>query len=415
MLALPGGSVAAGGKRQAEAEQESGFHHKIAFCENTLFPNEAGNFFFLKRNNYIVPIYKTSIAMNDNEYYELLKHVVKLASELTLSDLYRVPADCPFLPKEARERIVQKETFYEKNLQLKMEVSQFLNGCYDKNDYDIAFWIINKWGGINKFKKNDDNKQKIESFFKGLPAGNANLERISSLSKVASFTSPLEYFIYDSRVAYSLNWLLLKSGVKSGFFKKPQGLNKRLNHIPIETVIMKTVGTDIVYHKDQETYSFYNQLILRLFQDIKKRGIKYQYPFEIEMLLFQAAPSVIYEEIKKQYSVELEEKDALPSISYTKAQGPTEDLEIDLTYRNTNGRALIYPRYLSDKIKNTQRYGKVYLQIDGQEILIKHRDPDYQCFRQSEINNWAKQKEEKGTLKDTDSVSAILLFTIEGK
>lgn len=354
--------------------------------------------------------------MNDNEYDKLLNLVVDLTSQLNLPNCYKASVDCPFLPKEARERIVQKETVYEKNLQLKMEVSQFLNGCYDKNDYDIAFWIINKWGGINKFKKNDDNKQKIESFFKGLPAGNANLERISSLSKVASFTSPLEYFIYDSRVAYSLNWLLLKSGVKSGFFKKPQGLNKKLNHIPIETVIMKEVGPDIIYHNDQFTYSFYNQLILRLFQDIKTRGIKYQYPFEIEMLLFQAAPSILYEEIKKQYSVELEEKDSLPSISDTKALSPTDDIEVGLTYRNTNGRALIYPRYLSEKIQNNRKAGgKIYLQIDGQEILIKHRNPDYQCFRQREINNWAKQKEEKGTLKDGDSVSAMLIFTIEGK
>ncbi|MGP9668408.1 hypothetical protein ACT3TV_09865, partial [Psychrobacter sp. AOP31-A1-22] len=37
-----------------------------------------------------------------------------------------------------------------------------------------------------------------------------NFETISSLSKVASFLDPEKYFIYDARVAYSLNWLILK-------------------------------------------------------------------------------------------------------------------------------------------------------------------------------------------------------------
>ena len=63
--------------------------------------------------------------MNDNEYDKLLNLVVDLTSQLNLPNCYKAPVDCPFLPKEARERIVQKETVYEKNLQLKWKFLNF--------------------------------------------------------------------------------------------------------------------------------------------------------------------------------------------------------------------------------------------------------------------------------------------------
>ncbi len=86
--------------------------------------------------------------------------------------------------------------------------------------------------------------------------------------------------------------------------------------------------------------------------------------------------------------------------------------EVNLKYSNKNGRALIYSKKLSEAIHECwNKGGEVVLALqDEDKILIKHREPDYTCFRQKEINTWAKNKEQSGGLKEGDTVAAILYF-----
>lgn len=242
--------------------------------------------------------------MDDHIYLELLSNVQKLLEEPTfkkLKESYRAPVECPFLSDEAKKKIADKNTTYEQNLVLRKEVSKIMKGKFNVKDYDLAFWIINTWGGIPQFRKNDTNKERLRRFFDDLKEGHTSLDRISSLSKVASFAYPSKYFVYDSRVAYSLDWLLLKSGARDGFFRKPAGRNTRLNRFNIHRIIENKIGKGDHFVNACQTYAAYNNLILKLFMDLRKNK-KLRYPFEVEMLLFLAAPLNIFEEIQQVYS-----------------------------------------------------------------------------------------------------------------
>lgn len=86
---------------------------------------------------------------------------------------------------------------------------------------------------------------------------------------------------------------------------------------------------------------------------------------------------------------------------------------VNLIYRQSTSRQLIYPAELKDTIRNCWlNGGHVILVLDDDEILIKQKDNDYQCFRQAEINKWAKQKEESREIHDNMEISAtIKLYT----
>lgn len=104
-------------------------------------------------------------------------------------------------------------------------------------------------------------------------------------------------------------------------------------------------------------------------------------------------------------------------INHNETQGVIDNddncrLSLQLTYRHIgNTRQLIYPREYFKQIHDCWREGrKVIIIIDEQEFEIKRREKDYQCFRQKEINTWAKLKEEQNSLHDNDIICAELLF-----
>jgi hypothetical protein len=105
-------------------------------------------------------------------------------------------------------RLLPKGNAFENNIALKTSLKSHLR-C---NGYSMEYWIIQKWGGIQGFKKNSKNDHKITKLYEQLDKGSFSrniFEVISSLSKIASFANPSEYAIYDSRALFSLNWLLL--------------------------------------------------------------------------------------------------------------------------------------------------------------------------------------------------------------
>lgn len=109
-----------------------------------------------------------------------------------------------------------------------------------------------------------------------------------------------------------------------------------------------------------------------------------------------ASPSPVKTIVKK----EITTSNAVPDLS----------IPLLLTYKvNRNGRQLVYPKEYSQRIYDCwKRNGKVNLIINDQEFSIKPKVRDYRCFRQKEINMWAKQKENNGTLHNKDSIKAIL-------
>ena len=62
---------------------------------------------------------------------------------------------------------------YEKEIYLKRSLGKKL-----KEDYlDTAYWIIQKWGGIQSFKKNQKNDERLNRFKDKLDGGNLALTK----------------------------------------------------------------------------------------------------------------------------------------------------------------------------------------------------------------------------------------------
>jgi hypothetical protein len=137
------------------------------------------------------------------------------------------------LPSEVVHFLPMSNAF-QNNIALKNSLRSHLK-C---SGYSMEYWVIQKWGGIQGFKKNDKNDQRIAELYDKLDKGHLSRDLfgcISSLSKVASFFNPSEYAIYDSRAIFSLNWLLLKSGATDSFFPVPAGRNIEITKYDIET------------------------------------------------------------------------------------------------------------------------------------------------------------------------------------
>jgi hypothetical protein len=177
------------------------------------------------------------------------------------------------------------------------------------NGYSMEYWIIQKWGGIQGFKKNKKNDIKITELYEQLDKGSFSrniFEVISSLSKIASFLNPSEYAIYDSRAIFSLNWLLLKSGAIDSFFPIPAARNTEIAKYNIETIIRLKCGEKSGLFLDNKTAYFeycnlLKKLSLEIWDDATRRGM----PFYLEMLLFILGPREIVGDIKKSTSIEI--------------------------------------------------------------------------------------------------------------
>ncbi len=191
-------------------------------------------------------------------------------------------------------------TSYEKNIYLKENLKDELK----TNDLKIYYWIVQVWGGIGSFKKNDKNDSKINVFKKQLNDNKMTKETfatISSLSKIASFLNPNSYAIYDARAIYSLNWLLFNFTDRSVLFPQPKGRNSKLAQYDLET-IFRLSKRDIRYIGYSKAYFEYCELLKYLSKIIFEE----ENPYKIEMLLFYIAPEIIIECIKSKTHIKIE-------------------------------------------------------------------------------------------------------------
>ncbi|GFO61296.1 hypothetical protein GMST_36210 [Geomonas silvestris] len=181
-----------------------------------------------------------------------------------------------------------------------------LKGCLKthlkKPEYCIEYWIIQKWGGIQGFKKNDKNDQRIAELYKRLEKGVLTKDLfgcISSLSKIASFLNPKHYAIYDSRAIFSLNWLLLKAGARNNFFPVPAGRNNEIAKYDIETILRLKCGDRRDLLLDHKTAYFeYCELLKEISAEVWDDVDRQTMPFYLEMLLFILGPQEIVADIK---------------------------------------------------------------------------------------------------------------------
>lgn len=119
---------------------------------------------------------------------------------------------------------------YEKELRLKEIVGQKLNETLKSNAElfnKLCLWVIKDWGGIITANDNDT-LDLIKEFLK---QEKPSFNRIASSSKVGAYLFPDRNVIYDSRVAYSLNWIILSENAGQYYFPIPEGRNSKMSPV----------------------------------------------------------------------------------------------------------------------------------------------------------------------------------------
>jgi|TARA_B110000240_G_scaffold188167_1_gene226654 hypothetical protein len=214
-----------------------------------------------------------------------------------------------FSSKETEQLSTDKNPF-DQNVRLKWILSEKYKTNTEQNFID--FWIVNNWGGIRGFKPNERNIEKVRRFKKQLEKRKLSLDcfsTISSLSKIASFIDPENFVIYDSRVIYTLNWLILtcenQNGFKKKYFPMPSGRNKIIANFDMNTIvnishISEYVENTELYVSQQNAYFEFCNFIKTNTELIYGENSK---PYELEMLLFTLADKEIFEDLKERIKI----------------------------------------------------------------------------------------------------------------
>lgn len=211
---------------------------------------------------------------------------------------------------------------YQKEIQLKKIVGQKLNESLQSNSelFDkLCLWVIKDWGGITT-AKDIDTIVLIKDF---LRKDKPNFKRIASSSKVGAYLYPNKNVIYDSRVAYSLNWIILSENASQKYFPIPEGRNSKMSAFDLNVLIrLKNISnyhiTDVkhldhrlfikkaddkIYIDKKEAYFQLNHLIKEINQRLWKGDKeKEENLYYTEMLLFSIADREIFMDITKKYS-----------------------------------------------------------------------------------------------------------------
>lgn len=221
--------------------------------------------------------------------------------KINLKDLYQWT-----FPQEPPINMPKNLSDYEKNIYLKENLYKQLqknetNGD-NENFLKLSYWIVKKWGNLN-LQENKKNNAKIRNFIHKIKSLNNRLlksefETISSLSKIASFYSPQNFAIYDSRAIYSLNWIIFKHNLETKFFPQPSGRNPSIVEYDQKT-IFNLSKRKIEYYKDQIAYFEYCNLLKNTIA-LSSNNIKI---YQIEMFLFSMAAPKIVDDIKKSLSL----------------------------------------------------------------------------------------------------------------
>ncbi len=253
--------------------------------------------------------------------------------------LERYKLDLPFLYtwNAKIDRLVELETLtesevitinaltpYEKELRLKKKVGQKLNETLKSgNDLfnKLCLWVIKDWGGI-KTASDNDTILLINDF---LNQEKPTFKRIASLSKVGAYLYPEKNVIYDSRVAYSLNWIILSENAGNKYFPIPEGRNSKMSAFDLNVLIrLKNITNyqvDSITNLDnrrfikntdkelfidpKDAYSELNNLIRKINDRLWNGELeKEKNLYFTEMLLFSIADREVFMDITKRFKME---------------------------------------------------------------------------------------------------------------
>lgn len=272
-----------------------------------------------------------SIISKSSEYKFNIDKIVSYLKKFSgnLSKLYNWNANIEKLVSLkvlSKEKLEELNTMspYQKEISLKKIVHTKLNEFYNKQktDFDnLCLWIIKDWGGITGAK--DENT--IELVYEFLnQKEQPSFNRIASSSKVGSYMFPEDFIIYDSRVAYSLNWIILSQDAGEKFFPIPDGRNSKMSALDMNVLIrLKNIekyrpnnieelnkrlyinNIDKGYYiPTKKAYSQLNKLIKeinrKLWNDEKSEMLYYT-----EMLLFSIADREIFNDISNRITLKI--------------------------------------------------------------------------------------------------------------
>lgn len=251
-----------------------------------------------KITNYLEP-YKPNLAT----LYKWKVSIEKLIALQILSETQTATINCL--------------SSYEKELRLKQIVGNKLNDTFhsDPDLFDkLCLWVIKEWGGITS----NNDKKTIRLVRDYLTQEKPSFNRIASTSKVGSFMFPDRNVIYDSRVAYSLNWIILSESAGQYFFPIPEGRNSKMSAFDLNVLIrLKNISayqvSDIshldhrlfIQQSDKKlfldkkvAYFELNKLVKQISQLLWKGDLEKQEKlFYTEMLLFSIADREILMDI----------------------------------------------------------------------------------------------------------------------
>lgn len=146
--------------------------------------------------------------------------------------------------------------------------------------------------------------------------------RIASSSKVGAYLFPDRNVIYDSRVAYSINWIILSENAGQLFFPIPEGRNSKMAAFDLNVLIrLKNISlyqaTDIknldhrlfiknvdkkLFINKKDAYFELNNLVKQISQKLwQGDSEKVHNLYFTEMLLFSIADREVFMEITKKY------------------------------------------------------------------------------------------------------------------
>lgn len=230
--------------------------------------------------------------------HQKLTHIlIQLDKQHPIQDSFQWP-----MPKHDQFVIPDcNHDIYQQNIYLKQHYAAFM-----QNDATLAahYWLIQQWGGIQSFKQNPKNDEKIHAFIQALEQQKPSAklyDSLPSLSKISSFLKPAEYVIYDARVIYTLNWLIFVYDLDYDFFPQPVTRNSQLMKFEQRT-LFNLFGCQRGYVAKSEAYLLFCRIIKEMVLDA---NTPWTQPYEVEMLLFALAPEVIVQDIEQRVQLSL--------------------------------------------------------------------------------------------------------------
>lgn len=208
-------------------------------------------------------------------------------------------------------------TPYLKEIQLKKIVGKKLNEYLETNSVEfnkLCIWIIKDWGGIKAVKR----EETIGLLEEYLRVEKPKFNRIASTSKVGAYLYPQKNIIYDSRVAYSLNWIILSKNAGNLYFPIPEGRNSKMKAFDLNVLIrlkhisnfkinnisaldyknfINKADSNLFINKDLAYFEL-NKLVRDIHNKLWKDEVeKLENLYHTEMLLFAIADREIFKDI----------------------------------------------------------------------------------------------------------------------